>query len=783
MDYKLTDFLPTTKKECELRGWDELDVILFSGDAYVDHPSFGSAILGRILEANGYRVAIVPQPDWHGDFRDFKKLGRPRLFFGVSPGAMDSMVNRYTANRRMRSEDAFSPDSRHDMRPDYPSIVYTQILKKLFPDVPVALGGIEASLRRISHYDYWKDELRKCILCDSGADLILYGMGERSIVELANAFAEGKTMDEIHEMPQVAFYCKEKDIPGGFKDDDIILHSHEECLHNKKGQAENVRHLEEEANKMHAQRMIQEVDGKYVVVNPPFPLMTTEELDAAFDLPYTRLPHPKYKGKTIPAYEMIKFSVNLHRGCFGGCSFCTISAHQGKFVVCRSKESILKEVKKIIAMPDFKGYLSDLGGPSANMYGMHGKNQKACEVCKRPSCVNPQICPNLNTDHSKLLEIYHAVDALPGIKKSFIGSGVRYDLLLHKSKDEKVNQAAREYTRELITKHVSGRLKVAPEHTSPEVLKFMRKPSFDLFYEFKRIFDKINKEEGLNQQIIPYFISSHPGCHEEDMAELAVITKGLDFHLEQVQDFTPTPMTISTETWYTGYDPYTLEPVFSAKTQKEKLAQRMFFFWYKPEERRAIESELRRIGRSDLIAKLYDKRDMKSGHPSARFDAKAIGSTYDNPGVGRGARGKNRQGNSSYGPNSGRNGRNQSYQPKGYGNVGCYDEDKYLNNGKPLNARNRNDGSQRPLSPRELAKSVKEQLKAEKGSGFFKDKKKKSFNPNFDEGNHRRGDMSQNRGNGKQNHGMVEIQDLSQEIIEIKAIPEEEVKDNHHYYI
>ena len=753
MDYKLTDFLPTTKKECELRGWVELDVILFSGDAYVDHPSFGAAILGRILEANGYRVAIVPQPDWHGDFRDFKKLGRPRLFFGVSPGAMDSMVNRYTANRRMRSEDAFSPDSRHDMRPDYPSIVYTQILKKLFPDVPVALGGIEASLRRISHYDYWKDELRKCILCDSGADLILYGMGERSIVELANAFAEGKTMDEIHEMPQVAFYCKEKDIPGGFKDDDIILHSHEECLHNKKGQAENVRHLEEEANKMHAQRMIQEVDGKYVVVNPPFPLMTTEELDAAFDLPYTRLPHPKYKGKTIPAYEMIKFSVNLHRGCFGGCSFCTISAHQGKFVVCRSKESILKEVKKIIAMPDFKGYLSDLGGPSANMYGMHGKNQKACEVCKRPSCVNPQICPNLNTDHSKLLEIYHAVDALPGIKKSFIGSGVRYDLLLHKSKDEKVNQAAREYTRELITKHVSGRLKVAPEHTSSEVLKFMRKPSFDLFYEFKRIFDKINKEEGLNQQIIPYFISSHPGCHEEDMAELAVITKGLDFHLEQVQDFTPTPMTISTETWYTGYDPYTLEPVFSAKTQKEKLAQRMFFFWYKPEERRAIESELRRIGRSDLIAKLYDKRDMRGGHTSARFDEKAVGSTYDNPGVGRGARGKNRQGNSSYGSNSGRNVRNQSYQPKGYGNVGCYDEDKYLNNGKPLNARNRNDGSQRPLSPRELAKSVKEQLKADKGSGFFKDKKKKSFNPNFDEGNHRRGDMSQNRGNGKQNHG------------------------------
>jgi len=728
MEYKLTDFLPTTKKECELRGWDQLDVILFSGDAYVDHPSFGAAILGRVLESHGYKVAIVPQPDWHGDFRDFKKLGRPRLFFGVSPGAMDSMVNRYTANRRMRSEDAFSPDSRHDMRPDYPSIVYTQILKKLFPDVPVALGGIEASLRRISHYDYWQDKLRKCILVDSGADLILYGMGEKSIVALADAFAQGKTLEEIHEMPQVVFYCKENEIPGGFKDDDIILHSHEECLHNKKGQAENVRHLEEEANKMHAQRMIQEVDGKYVVVNPPFPLMTTEELDAAFDLPYTRLPHPKYKGKTIPAYEMIKFSVNLHRGCFGGCSFCTISAHQGKFVVCRSKESILKEVKKIIQMPDFKGYLSDLGGPSANMYGMHGKNQKACEHCKRPSCVNPQICPNLNTDHSKLLEIYHAVDALPGIKKSFIGSGVRYDLLLHKSKDEKCNEAARQYTRELITKHVSGRLKVAPEHTSASVLKFMRKPSFDLFYEFKRIFDKINKEEGLNQQIIPYFISSHPGCHEEDMAELAVITKNLDFHLEQVQDFTPTPMTISTETWYTGYDPYTLEPVFSAKTPKEKLAQRMFFFWYKPEERRAIETELRRIGRSDLIDKLYDKpsygkggRNDKHGkgtrHPIANYDEKAIGSTYDNPGVGRRAR-------------------NKGYAPKGYGNVGCYDEEKYLNDGKPI-------------TPRELAKAVKAQMKADKGSGFFKDKKKKSFNPNFDQGNHKRNADNRNDKGGR----------------------------------
>lgn len=743
MEYRLTDFLPTTKKECELRGWDQLDVILFSGDAYVDHPSFGPAVIARTLEAHRYKVAIVPQPDWHGDFRDFKKLGRPRLFFGVSPGAMDSMVNRYTANRRMRSEDAFSPDSRHDMRPDYPSIVYTQILKKLYPDVPVSLGGIEASMRRISHYDYWQDKLKKCILCDSGADIILYGMGEKSIIALAEALDSGRTIKEIRDIPQTVFLCREDEIPGGIKEDDIMLHSHEECLQNKKGQAENVRHLEEESNKVHAQRMIQPVDGKVVVVNPPFPTMTTEELDASFDLPYTRLPHPKYKGKTIPAYEMIKFSVNLHRGCFGGCSFCTISAHQGKFVVCRSKESILKEVKKIIQMPDFKGYLSDLGGPSANMYGMHGNNLKACEKCKRPSCVNPQICPNLNTDHSKLLDIYHAVDALPGIKKSFIGSGVRYDLLLHKSKDEKINAAARQYTRELITKHVSGRLKVAPEHTSPEVLKFMRKPSFDLFYEFKRIFDRINKEEGLNQQIIPYFISSHPGCHEEDMAELAVITKGLDFHLEQVQDFTPTPMTISTETWYTGYDPYTLEPVFSAKTPKEKLAQRMFFFWYKPEERRAIESELKRIGRSDLIAKLYDKplRGGKGRMSQAHYDDKAIGSTYDNPGVGRGAKGKrgsNRQENQrgAYRQDSQRGGYRQNvqrgkneYAPKGYGNVGCYDEEKYLNDGKPLNGKSAN--------IRDVVAAARAELHEAKakGAGFFKNKKKKSFNPNFDSNN------------------------------------------------
>ncbi len=629
--YLLTDFLPTTKKEVELRGWNQLDVILFSGDAYVDHPAFGAAVIGRVLESKGFKVAIVPQPDWHGDFRDFKKLGRPRLCFAISPGAMDSMVNRYTANRRKRHDDAYSPDSRHDMRPDYPSIVYTQILKKLYPDVPVLLGGIEASMRRLTHYDYWQDKLKKCILCESGADMILYGMGEKNTVEVCQALDEGRNIKDIRDIPQTVYLSKEEDIPGGITADDIVLHSHEECLHNKKFEAENFRHIEEESNRMHAHRILQEVDGVYAVVNAPYPPMTTAELDAAYDLPYTRMPHPKYRGKTIPAYEMIKFSVTLHRGCFGGCAFCTISAHQGKFVVCRSKESIMREVRQVVHMPGFKGYISDLGGPSANMYGMHGRNLKACEHCKRPSCVNPEICPNLMTDHSKLLDIYHAVDALPEVKKSFIGSGVRYDLLLHKSKDEESNKAAEQYARELIVKHVSGRLKVAPEHTSDRVLKLMRKPSFKEFYEFKRFFDKVNKEENLHEQIIPYFISSHPGCHEEDMAELAVITKDLDFHLEQVQDFTPTPMTVSTEAWYTGYDPYTLEPVFSAKTPREKLAQRQFFFWYKPEERGNIERELRRIGRPDLIEKLYGGRKGhhekgRTTHLSVRYDPKAIGS-------------------------------------------------------------------------------------------------------------------------------------------------------------
>ena len=607
--FKLDNWLPTTKKEVEARGWDYLDVILFSGDAYVDHPSFGAAVIGRVLEAEGLRVAIVPQPDWRGDYRDFKKLGVPRLFFGVSAGAMDSMLNHYTPNKRLRSDDAYTPDQRPGMRPDYPSIVYTKILKELYPDVPVVLGSIEASLRRLTHYDYWQDKLLPGILASSPADLLIYGMGEKPIKELVRRLKSGIPFNEIKDIRQTVYLADKEDA----KDDDIVLFSHEECLKDKLKQAKNFRHIEEESNKYNASRILQKVGKQMIVVNPPFPPMT-----ASYDLPYTRLPHPKYKGKVIPAFEMIKFSVNIHRGCFGGCAFCTISAHQGKFIASRSKESILKEVKAITEMPDFKGYLSDLGGPSANMYRMKGKDERICAKCKKPSCISPVVCKNLNADHTPLLDIYKAVDRLPEIKKSFIGSGVRYDLLLHRYADESLNKAAQTYTEELIARHVSGRLKVAPEHTQDEVLKQMRKPSFSQFGQFKKIFDKVNRQYGLNQQLIPYFISSHPGCTEADMAELAVITKSLHFQLEQVQDFTPTPMTLATEMYYTGYHPYTLEKVYTARSKEQKLAQRQFFFWYKPESRRQIMQVLQKMGRKDLIEKLFGQRGDMNPAPRKR---------------------------------------------------------------------------------------------------------------------------------------------------------------------
>lgn len=608
----ITLYLPTSVKEMKALGWERPDIVLFSGDAYIDHPSFGAAVIGRTLQAAGYKVAVVPQPNWQDDLRDFKKFGAPRLFFGVSAGAMDSMVNHYTANRRRRSDDAYTPGGRHGARPDYPTIVYSRILKELFPDTPVIAGGIEASLRRLSHYDYWLDRLRPSILADTAADIIVYGMGEKPVVELARRVERGDKISEIIDMEQTVVRMPEEAIPSQSTDTDIVLHSFSECMKNKRCQAENFKHIEQQSNRMHGATLWQLHDDFAVKVNPMLPPMTTEEVDVSFDLPYTRLPHPRYFGKTIPAYEMIRHSVCMHRGCFGGCAFCTISAHQGKFIASRSKESILREAKKVTAMPDFKGYISDLGGPSANMWGMHGKNTDICSKCLRPSCLHPAVCPNLNTDHSALLDIYRSVDSLPGVKKSFIGSGVRYDLSMHRTGNRDTDAANRRYNEELIERHVSGRLKVAPEHTEDNVLALMRKPSFTLFYEFKKIFDDVNRRCDMKQQLIPYFISSHPGCHEADMAKLAVKTKELNMHLEQVQDFTPTPMTLATEIYYTGIHPYTGEKVFCATRPEEKLAQRQYFFWYDRTYRQQIIKSLHRIHRPDLIAQLFPGGDSRT---------------------------------------------------------------------------------------------------------------------------------------------------------------------------
>ncbi|MDR2138681.1 MAG: YgiQ family radical SAM protein [Tannerella sp.] len=578
--YRLTDWLPGTKREVEMRGWDSVDVILFSGDAYVDHPSFGAAVIGRVLESEGLRVALVPQPDWRGDFRDFRKLGAPRLFFGVAPGAMDSMISHYTANKRLRSEDAYTPDRRPGMRPDYPCIVYAKILKTLYPDTPVVLGGIEASLRRLAHYDYWQDRLRPGILADSPADLLIYGMGEEPVRLLVRHLLAGAPFHRLQDLPQTVR------LTGSVapRPDDIELFSFEDCLKDRRKQARNFRIIEEESCKYRAARLLQPTGTQTVVVNPPCPPMSEAALDASFDLPYTRMPHPKYGNKVIPAFEMIRSSVNIHRGCFGGCAFCTISAHQGKFVVSRSRESILKEVRAITLMPGFKGNISDMGGPSANMYRMKGRDETRCRTCSKPSCLAPAICRNLHADHAPLLALYRDAEQVAGVRKICIGSGIRYDLLLHPYEEPSFCRSARQYMETVIRRHVSGRLKVAPEHTEEHVLKLMRKPSFRLFEAFNAHFARINRACGLNQQLIPYFISSHPGCTEIDMARLADRTGKLHFRLEQVQDFTPSPMTLATEMYYTGFHPYTLERIPCARSQAEKLAQRRFFFLYGEEE-------------------------------------------------------------------------------------------------------------------------------------------------------------------------------------------------------
>ncbi|HNQ37086.1 MAG TPA: YgiQ family radical SAM protein [Prolixibacteraceae bacterium] len=609
----IVSWLPATRREMELRGWEEADVILVSGDAYVDHPSFGVAVIGRLLEAAGLRVALVAQPNWQDDLRDFKKMGVPRLFFGVTGGNMDSMVNHYTAGKRRRSDDAYTAGGKAGFRPDYATTVYTRILKSLYPEVPVILGGIEASLRRVTHYDYWSDRLMPSILADSGADLLFYGMAEKSLSEFVRLVQRGVPIPKITNLPQTAFMVPQGSAYATQPGWEVLeLASHEECLADKKTYARNFRHIEEESNKMKARKLTQAIGEEMVVINPPWPPLTEKEMDQIWDLPYTRMPHPRYQGKgPIPAYEMIRHSINIHRGCFGGCAFCTISAHQGKFVSSRSPASVMREVETVTRMDDFKGYISDIGGPSANMYQMQGLNLDLCARCTRPSCIWPAVCKNLDTNHQPLIDLYRQVRTHPGVKKAFIGSGIRYDLFLHSTGRPETDRANREYLREVIRHHVSGRLKVAPEHTSADVLKLMRKPSFQLFNALNHEFRKINREENLKQQLIPYFISSHPACHPGDMADLAVKTKELDFQLEQVQDFTPTPMTLATEIYYSGYHPYTLEKVFTARSADERKKQRQFFFWYKKEYRQAITLELKKIGRSDLIPRLFGRENPK----------------------------------------------------------------------------------------------------------------------------------------------------------------------------
>lgn len=608
-------WLPTSRKEMDALGWDNADVILFSGDAYIDHPSFGMAVIGRLLEAEGLRVAIVPQPNWQDDLRDFKKLGSPNLFFAVTGGNMDSMVNHYTASRRRRSDDAYTPGGKSGSRPDYATTVYARILRKLYPDVPLIIGGIEASLRRVTHYDYWDDRLFPSILVDTGADLLFYGMAEKSLSEFVQLVQRGVSVQKLTNIPQTAFLTDRGANYATLKKwDELVLSSHEECLADKKSYARNFMHIEEESNKMEARKLIQHIGEQMVVINPPWPAMTEDEIDRAYDLPYTRLPHPRYNNKgAIPAYEMIRHSINIHRGCFGGCTFCTISAHQGKFIASRSEASIMREVEQVTNMPDFKGYISDLGGPSANMYKMKGIHEEICRKCKRPSCIFPSICKNLDTNHQPMTDLYKQVRNHPKVKKAFVGSGIRYDMILEKTGNAETDKANRVYLREVIKNHVSGRLKVAPEHSSDEVLKFMRKPPFRLFEQLNHEFKRINREENLNQQLIPYFISSHPGSKSEDMADLAIKTKDMNFKLEQVQDFTPTPMTLATEIYYSGYHPYTMEKVFTARSHKDKQNQRQFFFWYKREFRRTIMQELKNIGRNDMITKLFKGQSGQEG--------------------------------------------------------------------------------------------------------------------------------------------------------------------------
>jgi len=586
--------LPMSRQEMETLGWDSCDIILVTGDAYVDHVTFGMALIGRLLEAQGFRVGIISQPDWHSA-ESFKKLGKPNLFYGVTAGNMDSMVNRYTADKKIRSDDAYTPNGEPNKRPDRATVVYAQRCKEAYSDVPVIIGGIEASLRRIAHYDYWSDSVRRSMLVDSKADMLIYGNAERAIVEVAHCIAKKKNIAELDDIRGTAI--SRKKLP----DQEFIeIASYEKVKNNPLLCAQSTREIYCETNPYNAKTIVQHYGDRYLWINPPPIPLTIKELDGVYELPYSRQPHPSYGNQKIPAYEMIKFSVNIMRGCFGGCSFCSITGHEGRIIQNRSEESVLKEIEAVRdKTPGFTGIISDLGGPTANMYQLACQNEETQKMCKRFSCIYPAICPNMSTDHSKLIHLYRKARELKGIKKILIGSGVRYDLAVKSP----------EYIKELTQYHTGGYLKIAPEHIAERPLHFMMKPGIKTYDEFKTLFEKYSKACGKEQYLIPYFIAAHPGTTDEDMLELALWLKKNNFRLDKVQNFMPTPMTLATAMYHSGKNPLKTmsensEEVFIPKKGKIRTLHKAFLRYHDPKNWPMLRAALKRMGREDLIGKV-----------------------------------------------------------------------------------------------------------------------------------------------------------------------------------
>jgi uncharacterized radical SAM protein YgiQ len=587
---KPTAPLPMSRAEMLDRGWDEVDVVFVTGDAYVDHPSFAMALLGRLLESEGFRVAIVSQPDWR-NCHAWRTFGRPRLFFAISAGNMDSMINHYTANRKVRNDDAYSPGGAIGRRPDRATLAYCQRAREAYRGVPVIAGGVEASLRRLAHYDYWSDKVRRSIIMDCKADLLVYGMGERGIVEIAQRFAAGQGVRQMRDMRGVAYRLGASETPPDSAHETITLPSYEQASADKWAFAEMTRISHNETNPHNARRLLQYHDRECLVANPPALPLAQEEMDHAYGLPFTRKPHPGYGQAKIPAYEVVKDSVQIMRGCFGGCTFCSITAHEGRIIQSRSRESILGEIRQMTADPDFKGVVSDIGGPTANMYQMRCARPEVEAKCRRLSCVHPTVCKLLGTDHGPLITLMKAARDEPGVKKVLVASGIRMDLA----------RRSPEYMRELATHHVGGHLKVAPEHTDPDVLSIMKKPGIDDFSQLDSEFKKASESAGKKQYLVPYFIASHPGSSLDSMIDLALFLKRNHYQPDQVQDFIPSPFDIAACMYHTGLDPFTKKPVYIAKHLRDRKLQRALMQFFQPENYFDVRRALEQAGRRDLI--------------------------------------------------------------------------------------------------------------------------------------------------------------------------------------